>query len=68
MKKLWLDDSDENIENSFLRNILGRNKDILAFVDLINNFNSGVIAINAPWGAGKTFFIKQTKLVIDNLS
>ncbi len=29
MKKLWLDDSDENIENSFLRNILGRNKDIL---------------------------------------
>lgn len=33
---------------------------------ILNSLDSGnVIALNARWGEGKTFFVKQTKLVLE---
>lgn len=56
----------ENVLAAFEENVLGRNPDIMAFVSLLNSFDSSVsIALDASWGAGKTFFVKQTKLVLD---
>lgn len=45
---------------------IGRNNAIARFVKLIDSIEAPFsIALNGSWGAGKTFFVKQTKLVLD---
>lgn len=66
MKFFDIPATEENVLTAFEENILGRNPDIMAFVSLLNSFDSSAsIALDASWGAGKTFFVKQTKLVLD---
>lgn len=66
MKSLELQPTYENILNSFDRDILGRSIDVLRFTELLNSIDGSFsIALDAQWGSGKTFFIKQTKLVLD---
>lgn len=66
MKPFELQPTHENILATFEKDILGRNLDVLRFTELLNSIDSGCsIALDARWGAGKTFFVKQVKLVLD---
>ena len=61
-----MEPSDEKLIKTFEENILQRNIKISYFLDLLNNINdSCVIAVDGRWGCGKTFFVKQVKLVLD---
>lgn len=67
MKTFTLQPTNENIINSFLNDLLGRNKYIFYFLNLLENIEgASTIALNGEWGSGKTFFVKQLKLVLDS--
>ena len=56
----------ENIKSTFEEDLLSRNKDVLRMISLLQNISGGTsIALDAQWGAGKTFFVKQVKMVLD---
>ena len=61
-----LSPSWENIAKSYLNNPKSRNDDINGFIELICSIKSHAsIAIDASWGSGKTFYVKQTKMILD---
>lgn len=61
-----LSPSWENIAKSYLNNPKSRNDAINDFIELIYSVKSHAsIAIDASWGSGKTFYIKQTKMIFD---
>lgn len=69
MKVLDLLATEENIYTTLIDDAIGRNADVFSFVSLLNSLDSGnVIAINVRWGEGKTFFVKQTKLVLETFN
>lgn len=56
----------EQIKRTYCENIIGRNDDLHRFVEIINALDdSCVIALDGNWGSGKTFFVKQTKMILD---
>ncbi len=58
--------TDENIMNTFKEDLISRNRDVLHMASLVQNMDGGAsIALDAKWGAGKTFFVKQLKMVLD---
>lgn len=66
MMSFELQPTHENILSSFEKDIFGRNIDVLRFTELLDSIETNCsIALDARWGAGKTFFVKQTKLVLD---
>lgn len=69
MKKRDLEPTEENIIDSFVRNSVGRNDSLLKFIEMLNyQDDSYSIALDGRWGSGKTFFVKQCKLVLDCLN
>lgn len=66
MRSIDLKPTDENIINTILTNSMGRNNGVYNFVRMLNSqYGSISIAVDGKWGSGKTFFIKQCKLVLD---
>lgn len=66
MKKLELSPTDDNIIATLKENIFGRNTELGYFLELLNHFEDAYsIAIDGKWGSGKTFFVKQAKLVLE---
>ena len=66
MKSFELQPTFENILKAFEDDLLDRNIGVVHFLDLIHSLESGgAIALDARWGAGKTFFVKQVKMVLD---
>lgn len=66
MTKFELQPTYENVLDTFEKDILNRNIDVLRFTELLNSFEDSVsIALDSQWGSGKTFFVKQVKLVLD---
>ncbi len=66
MKSLELQPTYENLIKTFWEDSIGRNADIVSFADILNSLDDCcAIALDAKWGAGKTFFVKQTKMVLD---
>ncbi len=56
----------ENLIATLSENLLDRNISLYRFVSLLDHIEGcQSISIDAPWGAGKTFFIMQAKLVLD---
>lgn len=69
MKSFEIKPTDENIRDTFLSNTIGRTADVCSFVKLLSSFDGTVtIGIDGKWGTGKTFFVKQTKMVLDSLN
>ena len=69
MKKRDLEPTEENIIDSFVKNSVGRNDSLLKFIEMLNYQDDLYsIALDGRWGSGKTFFVKQCKLVLDCLN
>lgn len=66
MKRLELMPTDENILTSLKEDIFERNQDLMYFIQLLDSIEGPYsIALNGSWGSGKTFFVKQAKMVLD---
>ena len=59
MRTVDLQPTHENVLELFEKDMLSRNIDVLRFTELLNSIESSCsIALDARWGAGKTFFVK----------
>lgn len=68
MKKMVLEPSNKNLIDSFTSDSIGRSGDVCAFAYLINSIEGPfAIALDGKWGSGKTFFVKQAKLLFLSL-
>ena len=69
MKSLELKPIHSNIVSTYLEDSIDRDRDINAFVDILNAQESScAIALDGTWGSGKTFFVKQVKMILDTCS
>jgi len=57
--------TQDNIEKTLLNDEVARRWAVLNLIDTLNVTNMCSIAIDGQWGSGKTFFVKQTKLLLD---
>jgi hypothetical protein len=56
----------ENIKETFKKDTIDRNMDVVRFCTILDSIESCFsIALDGKWGSGKTFFVKQTKLILD---
>lgn len=61
-----LQPTNKNIFETFSKNAIGRNEDVIRFAKILNLIEGGCsVAIESGWGNGKTFFVKQVKMVLD---
>lgn len=66
MSNMALEPTYENLMHHYLEDTIARNDDLFYFVRILSGLNSGsAVALNAAWGSGKTFFVKQAKMLID---
>lgn len=66
MKSLDLTPTNENVYNSLINDSIGRGEFVRQFVKMLNAIEDNcTIAIEGNWGSGKTFFVKQVKMVLD---
>ena len=69
MKKYEMIPTEENLIETLYNDTISRKKDIVYFYDILQAQESAsAIAIDGRWGSGKTFFVKQTKMVINALN
>ena len=67
MKNYSYNPTDENALHLLKSDLIGRKQDIMQFLTLLSHMEDDCysIALNGEWGSGKTFFIKQVKLLLD---
>lgn len=66
MKLYELKPTNENLLDNFLKDTVLRNADIFRFINILNILDECCsIALDGNWGCGKTFFVKQTKMIMD---
>ena len=66
IQSMELEPTKENILSTLTENLLGRNNDVWRFIRICQyQKRKCSIALDAKWGAGKTFFVKQAKMLID---
>lgn len=66
MKNYSLKPTEENALQLMKSDPIGRNQAVFRFVQMLDNIDDCcTIAVNGEWGAGKTFFIRQVKLILD---
>ena len=69
MKNYSMKPTDENAIEFLRTDPIGRNSIVFRFITLLNNIQeSCTIAINGEWGSGKTFFIQQSRLILEALN
>lgn len=65
MKRLTLEATDENILNSIKNNTLQRSTDVRDFLIMLDTIDyNAFISVNAAWGEGKTFFVRQAEMTM----
>lgn len=66
MKRLTLEATDENILESIKNNTLHRNEDVKEFVETLDSIEGNMfISLDAAWGDGKTFFVRQVEKTLE---
>ena len=66
MKFYELKPTPDNLLNTFLEDTISRDADIFCFIDILNSVEDCCsIALDGNWGCGKTFFVKQIKMIMD---
>lgn len=60
--------TNEKVFDTFYNNAY-RNVSVAKFVELLSSINTSCsVALDGNWGSGKTFFVKQVKMVMDALN
>lgn len=68
MIKYELAPTKENIIKTLKDDSIYRNREVAEFIQLLDNIEGNAsISIDADWGNGKTFFVKQTEIILENL-
>jgi hypothetical protein len=66
MKSYELQPTHENIVATFTEDLIDRNKDLFRFIDLLDSIDDSCsVALDGKWGSGKTFFVKQLKMILE---
>ena len=67
MKNYSMKPTEENVLELLQKDPIGRYQSVLRFIKLLSCMEDDCysIAVNGEWGSGKTFFIKQVKLILD---
>lgn len=66
MKFYEIQPTEENVYQTYVENTIGRNDELHHFVEILNELDTSCsIALDGDWGSGKTFFVKQAKLILD---
>lgn len=69
MKKYEVLPTEENLIDTLYKDTINRNKDIVYFYNILQaQETASAIAIDGRWGSGKTFFVRQSKMVINALN
>ena len=69
VKKLELKATEENIIETLENDAIGRNNEVFNFSELLSTLEGPYsVAIDSEWGSGKTFFVKQVKMLLDSLN
>ena len=70
MKKFSLKPTKDNALEMLKADSLGRNELLFRFIKLLGKLDDEcwTVAVNGDWGSGKTFFVKQAKLILDTLN
>lgn len=60
-----LEPTFDKIHKTIIDDPIKRNEFLFTFYDLLNSCSSATsISLDGPWGSGKTFFVKQTELLL----
>lgn len=66
MKAYDLKPTIDNLLDTYEKDIIERNPDVFRFTEILDSIEDGcTIALDGNWGSGKTFFVKQVKMVMD---
>lgn len=66
MKSLEIKDTIENLIDTYQNDSIGRNTDIHNFISMLSCLDGNMtISLDGKWGSGKTFFVKQCKLILE---
>lgn len=66
MKTLDLPSNEKYIFDTYCLDSINRNFYLHKFVEMLNSIENGfAVALGGRWGSGKTFFIKQAKMILD---
>lgn len=69
MKNYEMLPTKKNLIETLYNDSIDRNKDIVYFYNILQDQESAsAISIDGRWGSGKTFFVRQTKMVINALN
>ena len=69
MKRAILEATESNILNSIKENTFNRNMDIKDFVEALDTIEGNMfISLDAQWGGGKTFYVRQIESTLDFLT
>lgn len=69
MEKYSLEPTEENIISSIKNDATGRNQALYLFLKMLSEQDGPwSVAIDAQWGYGKTFFVKQVQYLIDGIN
>lgn len=69
MKRLEIEPTIENILQALSSDLAHRNEDIVGFIQLIESIQGPyTIMLDAPWGEGKTFFVKTIEYALHALN
>ena len=67
MTSLEVKPTVENLKSFLLKDSVGRNKGIANFIKFLDVVEGNMaVALDDNWGNGKTFFVKQTQLVLQS--
>ena len=66
MKSTELLPTKENLITTLFKDPIGRSADVFRFVEMLNCLEGCFcISLDSKWGSGKTFFVRQTQMVLD---
>lgn len=69
MRKIDKNPTESNLIELLRTDPISRNTDLCDFIEILPSFEHGATVFhNGDWGAGKTFFVKQLKLIIEAMN
>lgn len=69
MKRYTKEATDENVLESIKNNTLNRAKDVKDFIEILESIEGNMfIGLDAKWGAGKTFYVRQIEKTLEYLT